>query len=120
MVSKLEKGRRGEREAEMFLINRGLRTLECNWRCSHKEIDLIMEEGEIIHFVEVRTLTAPALIKPYETIGLGKQRNLIKAASSYLAKKRISKEVSFDIVSVLFDNGRAEIEYFQNAFSPRW
>jgi putative endonuclease len=79
-----------------------------------------MDEDNVIHFVEVRTLTAPSLLKPYETVGIAKQRNLIRAASSYLAKKRVRKEVSFDIVSVLFNNGRAEIEYFPNAFSPRW
>lgn len=120
MATKRETGRRGEREAEMFLNDKGLRTLECNWQCSHKEIDLIMDEDNVIHFVEVRTLTAPSLLKPYETVGIAKQRNLIRAASSYLAIKRVRKEVSFDIVSVLFNNGRAEIEYFPNAFSPRW
>ena len=120
MVTRQETGKRGEREAEEFLNKRGLTTLERNWRCGHKEVDLIMDGVGAIHFVEVRALSAPSLLKPYETIGFNKQMNLIRAASSYVAKHRVKKEVSFDIISVQFYEDHTVIEYFQNAFSPRW
>lgn len=118
--SKVSTGRRGEREAENFLLMRGLRTLERNWRYSHKEIDLIMESEDSIHFIEVRSLTAPSLIKPYESLGFNKKKNLMIAASAYMAFNQINKEISLDVVSVQFFNDEVYIEYFCNAFTPGW
>lgn len=120
MAYRQERGNRGEREAERFLTDMGLKIVERNWRYRHKEVDLIMEGRDTIHFVEVRSLSSPSLLKPYETIGPAKQRNLIYAASAYVSIKGIRKEVSLDIVSVLFENNNTIIEYFQNAFSPKW
>ena len=113
--SKVNTGRIGEREAEDFLLKRGLRTLERNWRYSHKEVDLIMAGEDAIHFVEVRSLTAPSLIKPYESLGFNKKRNLMVAASAYMALKHINKEISLDVVSVQFFDGEVFIEYFCHA-----
>ena len=118
--SKVNTGRIGEREAEDFLLKRGLRTLERNWRYSHKEVDLIMAGEDAIHFVEVRSLTAPSLIKPYESLGFNKKRNLMVAASAYMALNHINKEISLVVVSVQFFDGEVFIEYFCNAFTPGW
>lgn len=115
--TKIEIGKRGEREAENYLLKRGLKTLERNWHCSHKEVDLIMDGDDTIHFVEVRTLTAPSQIKPYESLGNTKKRNLMMAATSYIAIKRINKEISLDVVSVQIFENEVFIEYFCNAFT---
>lgn len=79
-----------------------------------------MESEDSIHFIEVRSLTAPSLIKPYESLGFNKKKNLMIAASAYMAFNQINKEISLDVVSVQFFNDEVYIEYFCNAFTPGW
>lgn len=113
-------GRRGEAEAERFLNRMGLRTLDKNWRAGHREIDLIMEGNDGIHFIEVKTLRAPNIREPYESVNRKKQLLLLSAARVYLASRRINREALFDIVSVVIEGEDAKVEYFPDAFSPNW
>ena len=115
-----ETGRRGEAEAERFLNRMGLRTLDKNWRAGHREIDLIMEWSDGIHFIEVKTLRAPNIREPYESINKKKQLLLLSTARVYLASRRINREALFDIVSVVIEGEDAKVEYFPDAFSPNW
>ncbi|PKP42617.1 MAG: endonuclease [Bacteroidetes bacterium HGW-Bacteroidetes-10] len=115
-----ETGRIGEREAERFLHKEGLKTLDKNWRAGHREIDLIMEGVDGIHFVEVRTLRVPNIHEPFESITRKKQMLLMSAARAYLASRRLYNEAIFDIVSVVLNGDKAEIQYFPDAFSPDW
>jgi Holliday junction resolvase-like predicted endonuclease len=38
------------------LINPKGILLSCNWRLSHNEIDIMAQKGEVLDFVEVKTL----------------------------------------------------------------
>ena len=79
-----------------------------------------MWEKEILHIVEVRSLSFPGLQNPYESINLKKQNKLISAARDYIVRKKVKYEVQFDIVSVIFNGEDFVIEYFPDAFAPRW
>lgn len=114
-MKKSELGRRGEDIALEYLLSLGLELRERNFRSGHKEIDIIMESDEYIHIVEVRS---SSIADPRESIGLKKQRYLISAARAYIGLKRVCKEVSFDVVTVLFDGLKTEIEYVPLAFYP--
>jgi putative endonuclease len=111
-------GALSEKIALEYLLSLGFVLRDKNWRAGHKEIDLIMESPNYLHIVEVRSLRAPALILPQNSVKRGKQKLLIMAASSYVRKKRILKDVSFDIVSIIYYNGKFEIDYIPNAFLP--
>ncbi len=119
-MERIEKGRNAEELAREFLESRGLSLREKNWRCGHREIDLILEGRDRIHIVEVRSLTLPSLQEPEETITHKKIRNIISATSAYIARYKIVKEVQFDIVAVKFGGKAVDIEYYPNAFSPTW
>ena len=103
-----------------WLQERGFRLLDRNWRSQHKELDLVMESAERVHFVEVKTMTAPLLIQPFEKVDSVKQGRLVAAASHYIAARSVQKEVQFDVVSVVFDGERTEVEYIPEAFYPIW
>ena len=112
-------GRAGEDMALGMLQKRGLWLLERNWRWNHKEIDLIMESAAAVHFIEVKTLRAPAVREPWEAVTPEKQRNLAAAAEHFIYSRRITKEAQFDIVSVLcLEDGSMETEYIERAFFP--
>ncbi|MBQ2134028.1 MAG: YraN family protein [Bacteroidales bacterium] len=122
--SRQELGKRGEEVALEYLLQRGMRLLERNWRCGHKEIDLIMEEERFIRIVEVRTKEYPSIMEPFESITAVKRNKVIAAAKGYMAQKgRLlggEREVVFDVVSILFNGDLFEIKYIREAFAPLW
>ncbi len=119
-MKKSETGRRGEEIALAWLTARGFRLLDRNWRGGHKELDLVMESRERVHVVEVKTMTPPLLIQPYEKVDARKQSLLIAAASRYIVEKHVRKEVQFDVVSVVLGEDGPLVEYIPEAFIPIW
>ena len=53
-TNKSARGAQAERLAEQFLQGQGLVCIERNYRCAAGEIDLIMRDGNMLVFVEVR------------------------------------------------------------------
>ena len=122
---RMERGKTAEDIAQEYLIGLGQIFLARNWRCRHKELDLIMKsvsnEGkEKLHIVEVRSLKEPNLYPPYESIDNKKQRLIISAASSFIYINKIDYDTQFDIVSVIFKDKSVSLEYFPDAFAPIW
>ena len=122
---RVKTGRKGENLALEFLKGRGMRLVARNWRCSHKELDLVMDDGIFLRVVEVRSLTFPNLKSPAESVDLHKRSRVLWAARKFAAMNNVQKEIVFDIVSVVFTMGDGgeympEIEYFPNAFAPQW
>lgn len=113
-------GKRGEDVALKFLKERGMQLVARNWRSSHKKLDLIMEDGNFLRIIEVRSLSYPNNVLPFETVGPVKRRMVVDAARHFVALKGIDKEIVFDIVSIVFNGDLFTIDYIANAFAPRW
>ena len=116
-------GKRGEDVALEYLLQRGMKLLERNWRSGHKELDLVMEEEEFIRIVEVRSRNYPAQIDPFESVGMAKRKKIMQAAKGFVAanRQRIKgKEVVFDVISILFNGELFKVEYIREAFAPTW
>lgn len=97
--------------------------LERNCRRGHLEMDIISLDGDGVHFVEVKSRTAPVSAAPQENVTAAKQRNIAAGALRYLntAKdERLARdlEVNFDVIAVVFDGGKTLVEYFPRAFTP--
>lgn len=115
---RVDVGRRGENIALEYLLGKGMILRDRNWRIRHLELDLIMETETELHIVEVRSRKSPVLVNPAETVLGKKQRNIVRAAAVYVGMKNISKEVVFDIVSIIFLEDGYSLEYIENAFLP--
>lgn len=117
-----ELGRRGEEIACGLLRGMGHTIIERNWRCSHLEIDIISYDAAGIHFVEVKTREHSIQAPPQDNVGPQKQKRTAKAAVMYLrtAKGRTfgRAECLFDVVAVTFRDGKAETEWFPQAYIP--
>lgn len=112
-------GSLGETLACRHLEGLGHRILERNWRWSHLEIDIITQDAEGLHFVEVKSRVAPVSAAPEDNVTLPKQRHLAAAALAYLHEGAFGDlDVFFDIVTVVFDGGRTDISYYKQAFIP--
>ncbi|GMV69797.1 MAG: UPF0102 protein [Pseudomonadota bacterium] len=101
------------------LERRGLILIARNHACRGGEIDLIMQDGATLVFIEVRHRTRPEFGTPEETVGIGKQRRLLLAAQHYLLSNpaRADRPMRFDVVALCGPLVRAEFRWIRNAFT---
>lgn len=119
MTGREKVGRKAESIALEWLLQRGFRLLEKNYRVGHKEIDLIVESDEKLHIVEVKSLESPLFGHPYDRVDTRKRENLASAARYYIKAKSIAKQVQFDVVSIVFRSDEDyTLEYIPAAFFP--
>lgn len=122
MKGKNALGRHGEDETCQYLIDHGHTILERNWRYGHLEIDIISLAGDGIHFVEVKSRTAPVQGEPQDAVTASKQRHIASAAGKYMSMKQKclgrDLEVWFDVAAITYDGAQVEFRYFPAAYVP--
>jgi putative endonuclease len=74
----------GEDQALAYLQNLGMGFVERNFRAGSGEVDLIMEDADMLVFVEVKTRRSLMYGPPEESITSTKIRRVYQAALSYL------------------------------------
>ena len=113
-------GRQGEEIAANFLVARGYRILECNFSCRGGEIDIIAREpgSGFMVFVEVKTRRGLSYGVPQLAVTPFKQRQISKAALTWLSKNRLlDSNARFDVIAILLaGNGNHQVEHIRNAF----
>ena len=119
-MDKQEKGKTGETIAAEYLQAKGYRILAQNWHYRHYEVDIIASDEHFIVFVEVKTRKTDLYGQPEEFVTWQKQKNIIEAARYYVNKYRCIKEVRFDIISIILDQGPASVYHIPDAYGPRW
>lgn len=105
-------GQDAEDAAAAYLANQGLKLVERNWRCKGGEIDLIMRDGAVLVFVEVRARRNTRFGGAAASIDAAKQGRVVHAASLYLAGLPTQPPCRFD--AVLFEGER--LSWLKDAF----
>ncbi len=96
------KGQLAEEAAKVFLLSQKLSMIEQNFFCKLGEIDLICLDNGVIVFVEVRYRQDNSRGSAAQSIHLGKQKKVIKAAQYWLLiNHKQDAPIRFD--AVLFD-----------------
>lgn len=94
-------GRRAEILARGFLESRGLSFRAANAATPRGEVDLVMDDGDTLVFVEVRQRSSAAYGTPAETVTSAKQRRIAQAALAYVKENGLTRRpLRFDIVAV--------------------
>ena len=93
-------GRLGEDRALAHLQAQGLTLLERNFLCKSGEIDLIMQEGPTLVFVEVRQRAASRFGGAVYSVTPAKQQRLLRAAQCYLFRHKIPPPCRFDLIAI--------------------
>ncbi len=110
-------GEMAENLAADYLERKGYKLLERNWRFSRAEIDLIAMDGEILVFIEVKSLGSDVFNRPEVSITSYKQALIMDAATQYMQQIGHEWEIRFDVISMILNEGELmEIEHFQDAF----
>ncbi|MFT5591086.1 MAG: putative endonuclease [Bradyrhizobium sp.] len=94
-------GDSGEDLALAYLQQQGLVLIERNFLCKGGELDLIMQAGAVLVFVEVRRRAAAGFGGAAASITAGKQRRLVVAAQRYLQRYHNDlPPCRFDVVAI--------------------
>jgi len=116
-----ELGELGENIAAEYLLGKGYKILERNWRFGHKEIDIIARDtgkNELV-IVEVKTRKGKDMLLPGDLITMSKQRFLINAADAYIRWHANRTDTRFDVILIYFqNNGEYKLQHIPEAFYP--
>ena len=113
-------GELGEEVAANFLIAHGYRILERNFRCKGGEVDIIARDPEdkSLVFIEVKARRGLSYGVPQLAVTPFKQRQISKAALTWLSKNRLhDTNARFDVIAILLHtDGQHTIDHIINAF----
>jgi putative endonuclease len=114
----LDLGRTGEDAALALYSARGFRPVARNWTCRLGEIDLVLSQGVLLVFCEVKSRRGGSFGAPFEAVNWTKQRKLRALGEAFLSGWREPvRAVRFDVASVTVDgSGRARVHLFEDAF----
>ena len=106
-------GTEGESAARDYLVSKGAKILEMNFRRPSGEIDVIAKMRKTILFVEVKRRSSLRFGRPSEAVNPAKQAHILKTAMIYLQENRLEDApVRFDVIEILPDG----VNHIENAF----
>lgn len=113
-VNKRQTGTSYEIKAEEYLMQRGYKILERNFRNRSGEIDIIAKDGEYFCFIEVKYRTTNNYGNPLEAVDFRKQNQIRKVANYYLMKNKLNEwtPCRFDVIGFVGE----EMTHIENAF----
>lgn len=111
-------GTRWEKTAESFLCDQGLTLLQRNFSSRFGEIDLIMEDDQIVVFIEVKYRKSNQHGDGADAVTFHKQGKISRTAGWYLAMNpsRAEQFCRFDVISINPKENDQGINWIQNAF----
>ena len=116
MDRRRQTGQQGEEIAASYLTERGYKVIARNWRAQVGELDIIVEDGDSLVFVEVRTRRGEQFGLPEESITPAKQARLIELAQTYLQEtEAVTCSWRIDVVAVQLGPGLPQINHIKNA-----
>jgi putative endonuclease len=102
VAGRQELAAQGEETVARWYQSSGYIVVARNWRCRQGELDLVLRQGDLIVFCEVKTRTSAAFGAPVEAVTRAKQARLRRAAGRFLdAGSEHAGVVRFDVASVL-------------------
>jgi putative endonuclease len=109
-------GNQAEDQALAYLQAQGLGLVARNYSCRQGEIDLIMQQGQTLVFVEVRYRRSNRYGSALESVDPRKQARLLHSARHYLLghPNWQNRPCRFDIIGISGDQGT--IQWLTNAF----
>lgn len=95
-------GNEAEHAALIYLLSHGCRLIVAKYRAKFGEIDLVVEDGATLVFVEVRYRRDTSRGTGAESITMAKRRKIIRTAEFFLINHKQYREspCRFDVISM--------------------
>ncbi len=116
MAQHNELGKKGEQLAVAFLEKHQYSILERNYYYEKAEVDIIVQKGNTLVAVEVKTRSSADFGNPQDFIKPKQIQNLVKAIDAYITIKDLDVEVRFDIIAIVKKGNSFKIEHLEDAF----
>jgi len=116
MAQHNELGKKGEQLAVDYLLNKGYKIIERNYRFDKAEVDIIAQENDTLAIIEVKTRSTTDFGNPQDFVKLKQIQRLVKAVDEYVTVNALDVEVRFDIIAIVKNGKTYEIEHLENAF----
>ena len=116
MATHNELGNKGEEMSVEFLQKKGYTILDRNWRFKKAEVDVIAKKNDILAIIEVKTRSTDYFGNPQDFVNSKKIRLLVEAINEYVTAKDLDVEVRFDIIAIIKNHNKYEIEHIEDAF----
>ena len=111
-------GELGERIAARYLERSGWLIVARRFRSGRRDIDLIVQRGDLIAFVEVKARSGDDFGDPVEAVNHRKQRELTKSAQTWIDRHGRSGEAyRFDVMGILLKERRVFVRHVPGAFA---
>jgi putative endonuclease len=116
MAEHNELGKKGEELAIDFLRKKGYTIRDKNYRYLKAEVDVIAQKEDVLVAVEVKTRSSRDFGLPQDFVTQKKIKLLVLAIDHYVVSKDLDVNVRFDIIAIVHQNNKFEIEHIENAF----
>jgi len=111
----ISQGAQAEQLAVQYLQQQGLKLIGQNYRGRFGEIDLIMQDGTTLVFIEVRLRRNAGFGGAAASIDTHKQQRIVRTAQQYLANLARIPACRFDVV-LLDGVEERNMQWLKNAF----
>lgn len=111
-----ELGKKGEQLAVAYLLEKGYKILEKNYRYLKAEVDIIAQQENTLAVVEVKTRSSDVFGNPQDFVNPKKIKLLVSAIDAYVTSRNLEVEVRFDIIAILKEKNEFKIEHLEDAF----
>ena len=114
-MNNIEKGKLGEEIALKYIISKGGKVIERNYRTKIGEVDLIVRlNGELV-FVEVKSRSNINYGYPSESVNYKKKRKITNVAKYYIFDNSLENlSIRFDVIEIYLNEKK--INHIANAF----
>jgi putative endonuclease len=108
----------GERIAARWLRRQGWDIVAHRFRSGHRDVDLIVRQGGVVAFVEVKARRGDGFGSPVEAVHARKRRELSRSAQVWVDRHGDAGSLyRFDVIGVLLDGERVRVRHIPDAFS---
>ena len=107
----------GEELACKYLVRKGYKIIERNFRKKYQEIDIIATHGSTLVFIEVKTRRSNAFGSAVESVTPWKLRHLVRLSEYYKQlHPKLPDDMRIDLLAVTLtsSNGIETIEHLEN------
>ena len=108
-----------EEFAKQFLLQQGLTFIDSNVHCRQGEIDLVMQEGQTLVFVEVKYRKNNYFGGAISAVSLSKQNKIKHCVAFFLHKAKLNEyntPCRVDVIALEGDIDRPQVTWLKNAF----
>lgn len=118
--SSLDRGNDAENACCAWLKKQGLKLLTRNYHSRRGELDLVMQDGTTVVFIEVRYRKNDLYGSAAESVTPVKQQKLRAAAEHYLQQETRLRNGRFDVVAMTTPSAAGETARPASAYTFNW